>query len=171
MKNLDMKKNLFGYSEEDVQRYVQKLNEEFEQKISEKDEKIVELENRLDDLEKENETYKKQQLEVSAAIINAQNYAEQIKQETRAREEGEREKLEENIANQKRKLEIHIREVDSLRRRVKAVLENIDMELQRTQHKAESLAQVDIMEEIEEPEFSEENEDMEIETDIENETE
>lgn len=146
--NLDIKKNIWGYSEEEVQQYITKLNEEHEKKLSEKEERIQELENEVDKLQIENEEYKKQQMEVSAAIINAQNYAEQLKKETREKEEQERQKVDETISNQKRRLEIHIREVESLRRRVKAILESMDTELHHTQNKAETLAKMDIAEEI-----------------------
>jgi cell division septum initiation protein DivIVA len=105
----ELKKGLFGYNKESVYRYVMKLNEKYEQRIQEKEElhkkEIMELKQRIIELEMENEELKSVQKAISMTIVEARNFASQIKKDTHEMEQDMRAKLRSKYGLEKKRLE------------------------------------------------------------------
>lgn len=147
----DLKKSLFGYSRESVYQYISSMNEEFSRKLLEKerntDELLKELQARNQALEKqieelrcENDEYRKMHLAVSDSIIDAQNYAQQMKAETKQREQIQRAKIAEKIRGEQVKLAEYIGEIDGFREKLRDILADIDGTLEKSKNQAEKLS-------------------------------
>ncbi len=146
----EMKKGLFGYKKESVYQYVSALNEEFSQKLIEKDEKnevlVKELRERTQALEaelervkRESEELRKKQLAVSDSIIDARDYAAQLKSETRRREQALYDQMEARMSRENRRLDGYAENIGKLREQIKDVLEQFDEELKQAENKAGEL--------------------------------
>lgn len=161
----DLKEGLFGYRKDSVYQYIAALNESFAQKLLEAEKRAedeiarwkkanAELEEALAERKKESEAYKDIQFSISDSIINAQNYAEQLKQETQQKEQLLRGEMEEQIARRQRQLEQHAVQVEeqiaqrqqqleqyaarveAFRGQLKALLQSIDGMLEQKQREA-----------------------------------
>lgn len=146
----EMKKGLFGYKKESVYQYVSALNEEFSQKLIEKDEKnevlVKELRERTQALEaelervkRESEDLRKKQLAVSDSIIDARDYAAQLKSETRRREQALYDQMEARMNKENRRLDGYTENIGKLREQIKDVLEKFDEELKQAESRAGEL--------------------------------
>lgn len=145
----EMKKGLFGYKKESVYRYVSSLNEEFSQKLIAKDEKnellIQELRDRAQTLEtelaqmrKECDDLRKKQLAVSDSIVDAQEYAAQLKSETALKERALCNQLEKRMEKENIRLDDYAANISLLRDQLKQLLAHFDEELKLAgEHAAE----------------------------------
>lgn len=169
MEITDLKKVFFGYSKNSVYQYIVTLNDEFSKKIVEKEEKNEELlnhlrkknemlEQELKQVRMENEAYRKQYFAISDSLIDAQNYAAKLKEETKQQEEQLRKKMNDEMESQNEKLKLHRQEIEQLRANVRMILERMDQELSKSQEQAEEIVensfngeekQVEIIEPIE----------------------
>ena len=96
----ELKKGLWGYKKEGVYRYIMNLEEESSQKLAEKDEKMAqqeaqaqsrigELERTVEALREENTSLKANQSAVFATLLEAQRYAERLREESARREQSD----------------------------------------------------------------------------------
>lgn len=161
----DLKEGLFGYRKDSVYQYIAALNESFSQKLQETEQKAdeeiarwkkanVELEEELAKFKQESEAYKKIQFSISDSIIDAQNYAEQLKQEAQQKERQRRGELEEQFAQRQQQLEQqaaqveeqieqrqqqlaqYAAQVEAFRGQLKALLQSMDGALEQKQQEA-----------------------------------
>ncbi len=139
----ELKKGFWGYKRESVYEFISNINEEFSQKLIEKDnnnekhlkelkDRIAELELELSVTKKENETYQKMQYAVSNSIIEAQNYALEMKNETKKIEMNLRTKADERYESETKKLDEYSVSIENIRKVLKETLSGIDSELQDT---------------------------------------
>ena len=148
----ELKKGFFGYQKESVYQYISLLNEEIAQKLAEKEQKneaLIQdlqkqnaaLRQKIEVMEQENQQFRQMHSAVSNSIIDAQNYAAQLKMETQKQEQALREQMEAEIARQQNSLKAHIEQIDDFRSHLKAMLEQVDSSLQQSRHQAASLIQ------------------------------
>lgn len=151
MKVTDLKQGFWGYKKESVYQYIAFLNEEFSQKILERNEKgeslVQELqeknkaqEQEIASLKQQLEEYAKLRFAVSDSIIDAQNYATQLKAETEEKEQVMRTKINDEMAQKRRQMELFGQELQNFRTHLKSVLESMDDTLQNAQEQAEQYA-------------------------------
>ena len=116
MRGDELKKGLWGYKKEGVYRYIMNLEEESSQKLAEKDEKMAqqeaqaqsrigELERTVEALREENTSLKANQSAVFATLLEAQRYAERLREESARREQKAQEELKTKICRQTQMLE------------------------------------------------------------------
>lgn len=174
MQLTELKKSLWGYQKESVYQYIAALDGAFSEKLAHKDketkERIRELEERNRELEreneemkketaelkketaemrKENEEFKKLQFAISDSILDAQNYAAQLKNETELKERNLRSQVEEEAARQRRRVEFYADEISALQNNLKEVLKRFDDALQNTKESASKLSACDPLDEKE----------------------
>ena len=93
----ELKKGFWGYQKESVYRYIASLEEETSKKLEEKDvqlkkvegeirQRLSELENALGEAQKENEAMRENQMVISATLLEAQRFAELLKEDSFRRE-------------------------------------------------------------------------------------
>ena len=122
----ELKKGLWGYKKEGVYRYIMNLEEESSQKLAEKDEKMAqqeaqaqsrigELERTVEALREENTSLKANQSAVFATLLEAQRYAERLREESARREQKAQEELKTKICRQTQMLERYSDRVRQLR--------------------------------------------------------
>lgn len=125
---------LIGYSRKDVNAYISRLNEEFSQKLLEKElekkEELRALQEENERLKKENEELQALRQEVADALISAREYASGIR---RKAEEDDRETRSGNAVRQEaeaRRIQSVGAHIDGVQRKLRSVLERMDRELE-----------------------------------------
>ena len=131
----EIKKGFWGYQKEGVSRYIAELEEENQAKLRQKEEEILRAEeanrNRVDELEEalralreENEALRAEQARIADALIRAQKYAEQIREEA---DEFEREayaRVQASVDRQRQELEEYAKAADTLKEQLHALLKD-----------------------------------------------
>lgn len=141
MKISDLKKGLWGYQRESVYQYIAALNEEFSQKLLEKEEehksviqelreKNAVMENELETMRMENNEYRKLRFSVSDSILDAQNFAARMKDETQRTQQDLRNQMEAHLARKRTQLEERIVEMDEFQKALRTMIENIDASIE-----------------------------------------
>ena len=139
----ELKKGLWGYKKEGVYRYIMNLEEESSQKLAEKDEKMAqqeaqaqsrigELERTVEALREENTSLKANQSAVFATLLEAQRYAERLREESARREQKAQEELKTKICHQTQMLERYSDRVRQLREVLRDMLVEFDGKAEQT---------------------------------------
>ena len=141
----ELKKGLWGYRKDAVFQYITQQEEQFTQKMAEKDAQMEQTSqrdrSRIQELERENRALKEeltrlrgQQDQISQAILDARSSADALMAESRAREEEARETV-------RRALEQDLGELARYRDRVTALRQTIQTTLERMGQQTEDLEQ------------------------------
>ena len=150
----ELKKGLWGYKKEGVYRYIMNLEEESSQKLAEKDEKMAqqeaqaqsrigELERTVEALREENTSLKANQSAVFATLLEAQRYAERLREESARREQKAQEELKTKICRQTQMLERYSDRVRQLREVLRDMLVEFDGTAEQTGQALASIQEQD----------------------------
>ena len=154
MKLEELKSGWFGYQKSDVFQYITTLEAEFSQKLMEKDEehrrlidqylqRIYQLEGELSQLKQQYEAQKNDQLHIADALLDAQRYREILQKETLRMEQEARAKLQEQLEEDRARLERSRGQVKRLRELFGTVLQEMDGEAQKLELQAEEIGEPD----------------------------
>ena len=146
----ELKKSLFGYSKESVYRYISYLNQEFSQKLLEKDsvsdnlvkelqERNSALEKELESLRAENDTYKRMQSCISESIISAKNYENEIKDAAVLEGNRIRKTIEEETQRKEQLLKGYIETVEKYRASLVDILKEFEGVLNNAANEGRSI--------------------------------
>lgn len=146
----ELKKSLFGYSKESVYRYISYLNQEFSQKLLEKDsvsdnlvkelqERNSALEKEIESLRTENDTYKRMQSCISESIISAKNYENEIKDAAVLEGNRIRKTIEEETQKKEQLLKGYIETVEKYRASLVDILKEFEGVLNNAANEGRSI--------------------------------
>ena len=134
--------SLYGYSKNQVKKYIDDLTVEFENKLYEKDNVIIELNNRLRDLEAKYEAFKKEtgnlnteKQKIANAILKAEEKAEEIIKNVHNRAEEEKRNLESTIEKERERLVDMRKNVKDLKNQVVTMLKNFESTISNIERK------------------------------------
>ncbi len=133
----ELRSGFFGYQKASVYRYITSLEEQFSSKLVEKDaaakraaeqyqEKINQLEQELQAVREQCETQKNEQMVIAHTLLDAQRYAEQMKQESAQKQQEAQRCLDEQVAEKNRELERYRSQVQELRKLFLSMLKEMD---------------------------------------------
>ena len=145
MKREDLKSAFWGYQKLSVCQYITTLEEEFSSKLLEKEaeyqkilsqehQKVQQLEEEVRTLRERCEAQQREQLLISDTLMEAQRYAELLKQETEKREQELQTQLKTAAAKQEHALQQYEAQVQQLREALRAMLQEMD-------HSAEEMSE------------------------------
>lgn len=146
----ELKKGLWGYKRDAVFQYISQQEEQFTQKMVEKDAQLEQTSRqdrtRIQDLEQENRTLKEeltrlraQQDQISQAILDARSSAETLKAESRAQEEKARETVRQALEQDLAVLEGYRQQVADLHRAIRTAMEGLEQQAEEMERRAEGL--------------------------------
>lgn len=143
MNHTSFKTVLFGYSKESVCEYIAGLSEEFCQKLVdalEDQERIQkELRERIQQLEQENQSFKKQQFDLADIMRDAADFAAGI----RAKAEAENRELcrqnAEKAAKEEQRIRMYREKIDIQREEIRKILTAFDAELEAADERLKKL--------------------------------
>lgn len=124
MDNKILKTSLFGYSKASVCEYIAQVNQQFSEKLmtatAENKAERAALNEKITSLEKELDEYKRAHGEISSAILEAQQYAAELKRQA----EKEAAQMRTENAREKsvldNRIEKYVSEIDKLRKQMDA---------------------------------------------------
>lgn len=138
-----LKSSLFGYSKKSVCEYIAGMNEEFSQKLLEKDleckNMVQELKSQIEELKKENEQLQTGRQEVAGALIDAKNFAAELKERAEAEDQARRIKNEEYQRAEFQRIQRLSGSVDALHGTLQAMLGKMDAELEAYKENCQTL--------------------------------
>lgn len=138
---------LFGYSKRSVEEYINKMNEEFSQKLLEKDKQTLKgvqsMRQELEKLRQENERLREERQEVAGALIDAKTYAAELRAQAQERDRAQREKNAALHQEERQRLQGLADRVDSLRKEFRDILISMDEELERCELGCQTLKNQD----------------------------
>ena len=146
----ELKKSFWGYQKYAVFQYITQQEEAFTQKLAEKDallertdrqaqDRIQELEQENRALKRELEGLRKQQDQISRAILDARASAEELKAESRAQEEAAREEVRRALEGDLAELARYREEVADLRRAIQTAVKGLERQTEELEQRAEEL--------------------------------
>ena len=146
----ELKKGLWGYKKDAVFQYISQQEEQFTQKMAEKDAQLEQTSRqdraRIQDLEQENRTLKEelarlraQQDQISQAILDARSSAEILKAESRAQEEKARETVRQALEQDLTVLENYRQQVTDLHRAIRTAMKGLEQQVEEMEQQAEEL--------------------------------
>ena len=146
----ELKKSFWGYQKDAVFQYITQQEEAFTQKLAEKDallertdrqaqDRIQELEQENGVLKRELEGLRKQQDQISRAILDARASAEELKAESRAQEEAAREEVRRALEGDLAELARYREEVADLRRAIQTAVKGLERQTEELEQRAEEL--------------------------------
>lgn len=146
----ELKKGLWGYKKDAVFQYISQQEEQFTQKMAEKDAQLEQTSRqdraRIQDLEQENRTLKEelarlraQQDQISQAILDARSSAEILKAESRAQEEKARETVRQALEQDLAVLDGYRQQVADLHRAIRTAMKGLEQQVEEMEQQAEEL--------------------------------
>ena len=146
----ELKKGLWGYKKDAVFQYISQQEEQFAQKIAEKDAQLEQTSrqdrSRIQDLEQENRALKEelarlraQQDQISQAILDARSSAETLKAESRAQEEKAREAVRQALEQDLAVLNGYRQQVVDLHRTIQAAMKALEQQMGEMEQQTEKL--------------------------------
>lgn len=140
-----LKNALFGFSKTSVCEYIATANEEFSKKmllaLDEHEKEKAALNEKIALLEAELEEFRKAQSDISAALLDAQRYAAQLRQQADEEDQRVRTEQAEQRAAQILRLESYKSSIDELRRDLSVFADSADHKLEAFLKKAHQLEQ------------------------------
>ena len=101
---------LFGFKQSDVNSYIEKILREFDDKLKEKENEIIELKNqcrelriKYEDMARKTDHFNEDRAKIADVLIKAQEKAELILQDARRQADEERRRLSQMTEQEKRK--------------------------------------------------------------------
>lgn len=135
--------SLFGYSKKRVHAYISEINEEFSQKLLEKDmaskEAVQVLREQLEQLQRENDQLRAERNEVAGALIDAKTFATGLMEQAEAENRTQREKNSAIQQAELQQVQLLTSHVDNLRQTFQAILHGMDKELEQYRMKCQSI--------------------------------
>lgn len=123
----------FGYSKKSVCAYIAALNQDFSQRLLEKDAQctasIQALESRIAALSAENEVLRSKEQAISAAILDVQLYASQLRAKAQADHTRHLEENQQELDAQRQRLEAIRGDVSALRGKLQSLMGAMDAQL------------------------------------------
>ena len=146
----ELKKGLWGYKKDAVFQYISQQEEQFTQKMAEKDAQMEQVSrqdrSRIQDLEQENHALKEelarlraQQDKISQAILDARSSAETLKAESRAQEEKARETVRQALEQDLAVLDGYRQQVADLHRAIQTAMKGLEQQTEEMEQRAEEL--------------------------------
>lgn len=146
----ELKKGFWGYRKESVYRYIAALEEETSKKLEEKDaqlkkvegeirQRLSELENALKEAQKENEAMRENQMVISATLLEAQRFAELLKEDSFRREREAQAELDTAMEQKMRELNVYSTRIRQLRETFQNMLKELDDKTEALEQEMEIL--------------------------------
>lgn len=107
---------LFGYRKKDVNGYIERISEEFRQKLEESNAETEKLKAGREELENLRRKTEKEKEAISAAIVSAHEKAEKIIEDAREKAEKQRREAIAAVAKENNKLVKIRREINNIKR-------------------------------------------------------
>lgn len=150
MKREDLKSAFWGYQKLSVCQYITTLEEEFSAKLlekeaeyqkilSQKQQNIQQLEEEVRTLRERCEAQQHEQLLIANTLMEAQRYAELLKQETEKREQELQAQLKAAAARQEHSLQQYDAQIQQLRETLRTMLEEMDRSAEELSQRAEEV--------------------------------
>lgn len=118
--------SMFGYNKKDVNGYIERISEEFQQQIDQAKEEIKALENKKTEIYEMREKLEKEKAAISEAILSAHEKADKIISDARQKADEARRESEQRIANENNKLAKIRREIFNIRRNAIKTLSSLE---------------------------------------------
>ena len=146
----ELKKGLLGYKKDAVFQYISQLEEQFMQKMAEKDAQIERASrqdrSRIQDLEQENRALKEEltrlrtlQDQISQAILDARSSAEMLKAESRALEEKARATVRQTLEQDLVVLDDYRQKIANLHRAIQTAMKDLEQQTEKMERQVEEL--------------------------------
>ncbi|MDQ2087400.1 hypothetical protein RBH29_13290 [Herbivorax sp. ANBcel31] len=139
---------LFGFKQSDVNSYIEKILREFDDKLKEKEEEIVELKNqcrelriKYEDIARKSGQANEDRSKIADVLIKAQEKAELILEDAQKQANEERKKLSEKTEQEKEKLVDMKEEIKFLKKEISATLKKYESDLDSVVEFAETKAE------------------------------
>jgi putative nucleotidyltransferase with HDIG domain len=127
---------LMGFSKEDVNKYIEKTVEEYQNKIKERDDELATLRNqnkefksRLDEISKKEFEVDEIRSKISGVLIKAEEQAQKVVEDAKAAAIEEKKNIEEMIEKDKKSLSEIKKEILELKTRITETLKKFEEEL------------------------------------------
>lgn len=131
----------FGFNKSDVNAYIEKIIQEFDMRLKEKDDEISNLKLQIREMKVRYETASQEQQElarekerIASALIQAQEKAESILEEARRRSESEKIRLDQELESEREKIIDIKRDVREIKTRVVNMLTKFQSMLNETEN-------------------------------------
>lgn len=135
--------SLFGYSKKGVCAYIAEINEEFSQKLLEKDmackDTVQALREQLEQLKQENEQLRAGRQEVAGALIDAKTFAADLMARAEAENRVLRDKNEARQTAEFQRLQALAADIDALRDTFRSVLSDMDVAMEQYRLKCQAI--------------------------------
>lgn len=139
----------FGFNKSDVNAYIEKIIHEFDQRLKEKDDEISnlklqirEMKTRYESASQDNQNLSREKERIASALIKAQEKADNILEEAKARAAEEKVMLEQALENEREKIIDIKRDVKTMKTQVidmlnkfQTVLSDADTFIESTENK------------------------------------
>lgn len=151
--NLDqLKKGFFGYKKSGVYEYISEIEKDYSEKLTEKDQqqkkdaelyraRISELEEQLKDLTQKLEDQKREQTAIAATMIEATRFAENLRAQAQEQAKKDGEEWEKECEKAHAQLQKYRAYIKSVRETVSDLLRRIDQQSQMASQKIEATVQ------------------------------
>jgi len=144
------KLSLLGYSRRSVHDYITKLNADFLQRLSEKEQEgqgdLRSLREEVERLRQENERLRAERADVAGALIDAKAYAADLMERAERAGQERRVQTEADCQAERRRVQEMVGRIERLHRELRAVLQGMDEELERYERSCQALQEEDIPE-------------------------
>jgi cell division initiation protein len=131
-----LKLSTFGYNKRSVEQYINQLNEEFEEKLKEKEEQILQLNAQikkylaqLDAVNQDTSTSSESKSKIADVLIKAQSTADAILEEAKANAIKEKKEIEKLIEEDREKLVDLKTEIKKIRSSVTLALKTFEKQI------------------------------------------
>lgn len=128
-----LKNAFFGYSKNSVCEYIAKVNGEFSERLTAAAEDAKKereaLNAKISELEKELDSYRKLHGDISAALLEAQKHAAELKEESEAENKKLREQNAEKREAENKRIECYKAQIDEIRRGLSLLAADTDSKL------------------------------------------
>ena len=152
MRMEELRAGLFGYRKDSVYQLIASMEEDFSSKLMEKDTqhnramqdaqaKIADLEAELRTLREESLSSRRSQDMIAETLVDAQLYAQKLREESAAREQELRDRLQEEARRQSARLSDYARQLTQLRGTIQTLLQELDARAQEAEEQIASAAE------------------------------
>lgn len=137
------KSSLFGFSKQDVQKYIAELNDSFSKKMLERDNEsraaIQNLRDENERLRRDNERLRSERQRVASALIDAKSFASELIEQANIQDREQRAKNEALRQTELQCLQEFADHIYKLREEIRSTLTKVDEEMDRYTASCETL--------------------------------
>lgn len=135
--------SLFGYDKKSVSAYIAQMNDETSKRLMEKElehkNTVQELQKELEQLRQENEELRNGRDAVASALIDAKNFAAELKEQTELENRAMQEKNKRHHAVELERIQAFAGEVETLQEAFRSVLSGMAEEMERYRSKCQTM--------------------------------